>query len=270
VTDAATVGCVARQALDVARLRAVLAPRWRRVDVVEQTASTNADLLADAAAPDRSALAAEHQAAGRGRFDRPWTSPPRAGLTFSALLRPSIALQHWGWLPLLAGVALHEAVDEVSGVTTTLKWPNDLLVAADGHKVAGILAQTSGEAVVIGIGVNVDTSTDELPVETATSLLLAGAGEVDRTDLLAAILARLDARCAQWEDCGGDAAACGVAATYRAACSTLGLAVRVTLGSGHVVEGEAVDLDEIGRLVVRTATGDQAVGAGDVEHLRPA
>lgn len=261
---------MARDALDAQRLRAALAPRWARVDVVEETASTNADLLADLDAPDRTTLAAEHQLAGRGRFDRAWTSPPRAGLTFSALLRPQVTLQHWGWLPLLAGVALHEAVDETTGVATTLKWPNDLLVAADGRKVAGILAQTSGEAVVIGIGVNVDTSADELPVATATSLAIAGAGEVDRTALLAAILARLDARCAQWEDCGGDAAACGVAAAYRAACSTLGMAVRVTLGTGEVVEGEAIDLDEIGRLVVRTPTGVQAVGAGDVEHLRPA
>src|SRR5882757_9712829 len=97
-----------RVQLDASQLREALAPRWSRVEVVTETESTNADLLADAAAPDRSVLAAEHQIAGQGRFDRAWTSPPRAGLTFSALLRPVVPIQQWGWLPLLVGVALHE------------------------------------------------------------------------------------------------------------------------------------------------------------------
>ena len=259
-----------RGALDLTRLREALGARWSRIDVVDETDSTNADLLADESAPDRSALVAEHQRAGRGRFDRSWASPPRAGLTFSALLRPVVPIQHWGWLPLLAGVALHEAVVETTGVATALKWPNDLLVAADGGKLAGVLAQTSGPAVVIGIGVNVDTRRHELPVDSATSLALAGARDVDRTDLLIAVLARLDARYAQWTDCAGDAAACGLADAYRAACTTLGRAVRVSLADGAALQGEATDVDEIGRLMVRTDAGVQAVGAGDVEHLRPA
>lgn len=243
-------------------------PRWARVEVVAETESTNADLLADAAAPDRSALAAEYQLAGRGRFDRTWTSPRGAGLTFSALFRPTVPMQHWGWLPLLAGVALHEAVDQTSGVRTALKWPNDLLAADDDRKLGGVLAQTSGEAVVIGIGLNVDTTTDELPVDTATSLALIGAGELDRTALLAAVLSRLDARYAQWSDCGGDAAACGLSSAYVEACATLGRSVRVTLGNGRAVSGEAVGLDPIGRLIVRTTEGEEPIGAGDVEHLR--
>lgn len=259
---------MARDPLDVARLRTVLQPRWARVDVVGEATSTNADLLADEGAPDRSALAAEHQLAGRGRFDRVWTSPPRAGLTFSALLRPTVPMPNWGWLPLLAGVALHEAVDEATGVRTALKWPNDLLAAGHGGKLAGILAQTSGEAVVIGIGINVDTTADELPVETATSLALIGTGEVDRTALLAAILTRLDTRYAQWTDCGGDAAACGLSSAYLDACATVGRSVRVTLGDGTRVEGNAVGIDAIGRLLVRTADGESAIGAGDVEHVR--
>lgn len=259
-----------RRALDLARLRAALDARWARIDVVAETESTNADLLADPEAPDRSALAAEHQAAGRGRFDRSWASPARAGLTFSALLRPAVPIQHWGWLPLLAGVALHEAVTECTSIATSLKWPNDLLADSDGRKLAGVLAQTSGPAVVVGIGINVDTTAAELPVDTATSLALAGADGVDRTELLIAVLVRLDARYAQWSDCLGDAAACGLAADYREACATIGRPVRVTMADGTVVDGEARDVDEIGRLVVASADGDQAIGAGDVEHLRPA
>lgn len=250
-------------------LRAALSPRWARIDVVESTDSTNADLLADTSAPDRSAVAAEHQRAGRGRFDRTWTSPPRAGLTFSVLLRPEPVMAAWGWLPLLAGLALRDAVAEAAGLELGLKWPNDLL-APDGRKLAGILAQAAGPIVVVGIGLNVSTGADELPVDTATSLLLAGATGVDRTALLAEILRRLDARYAQWTDCGGDAAACGLAEAYRSACTTLGRNVQVRLAGEEVLEGTAIDVDELGRLLVRTATGDQPVGAGDVEHLRPA
>jgi BirA family transcriptional regulator, biotin operon repressor / biotin---[acetyl-CoA-carboxylase] ligase len=256
--------------LDVDRLRAGLADRWARVDVVDETASTNADLLADTGAPDRTVRAAENQVAGRGRFDRSWSSPPRAGLTFSVLLRPTVPLPHWGWLPLLTGLALHEAVTAVTGVPTSLKWPNDLLAHPGGGKLAGILAQTSGEVVVVGIGLNVDTAAAELPVENATSLVLAGAGALDRTDLLIAILRRLDARVAQWVDCGGDADACGLAAAYRSACSTIGRPVRVTLADGITVVGTALDVDGVGRLLVRTEDGEQRIGAGDVEHLRPA
>ena len=261
-----------RRALDVTQLRAALgtlAPRWSRIAVVESTDSTNADLLADSSAPDRSVLAAEEQRAGRGRFDRSWTSPPGAGLTFSVLLRPQPPLAGWGWLSLLAGVALYEAVRDETGLDLGLKWPNDLL-AADGRKLAGILAQSADSAVVIGVGLNVDTTEAELPVPTATSLALAGASGLDRTVLLAAILRRLDARYAQWSDCGGDAAACGLAETYRAACTTLGRTVQVRLASDEVLDGTAVDVDELGRLTIRTAQGNRSVGAGDVEHVRPA
>jgi BirA family biotin operon repressor/biotin-[acetyl-CoA-carboxylase] ligase len=265
------VGQVTRAALDGDRLRAAAAPRWSRVEIVAETASTNADLLATAGAPDRTALVAEHQTSGRGRLDRLWTSPPRAGLTFSVLLRPGVPVPRWGWLPLLTGVALTEAVAATTGIATALKWPNDLLARPGGGKLAGVLAQTGGEAdsVVIGIGLNVDTARSELPVDTATSLALAGAGTVDRTELLAAILNRLDARAAQWSDYRGDAAACGLAAAYRDACDTLGRSIRVDVSDSSVVEGEAVGIDDDGRLTVRTRAGDVTIGAGDVTHLRP-
>lgn len=260
---------MSRAALDVTALRSALSARWARVDVVDSTDSTNGDLLADTSAPDRSVLVAELQRAGRGRFDRTWKSPAGAGLTFSVLLRPAVPMADWGWLPPLAGVALRDGVAGVAGLETGLKWPNDLL-AADGRKLAGILAQTAGPVVVIGIGLNVSTAEDELPVETATSLLLAGAADVDRTALLAEILRRLDARHAQWTDCAGDAAACGLAEAYRAACITLGRDVQVRLAGDELIEGTATDIDALGRLLVRTASGDRPVGAGDVQHVRPA
>lgn len=256
--------------MDSDALRAAVGTRWPRVEVVAETTSTNADLMRDVMAPDRSVLVAEHQASGRGRLDRSWESPARAGLTFSVVLRPTAPIPTWGWLPLLTGVALHGAVSAVTGLDLALKWPNDLLYAPSDEKLAGILAQTSGEAVVVGIGLNVSTARDELPVPTATSLALSGAPEVDRTELLAAILTQLDVRAAQWADVGGDAEACGLATDYRAACATLGRQVSVTTTSGSAVVGVARAIDTAGRLQVDVGDRVEVIGAGDVEHLRPA
>jgi BirA family biotin operon repressor/biotin-[acetyl-CoA-carboxylase] ligase len=261
---------VTRGVLDSDALRSALAERWARIDVVDETESTNADLMHQSDAPDRTVLVAEHQRSGRGRLDRSWESPPRAGLTFSVLLRPSAPIATWGWLPLLAGVALHDAVHEVTSVDVALKWPNDLLHRASEQKLAGILAQTSGEAVVIGVGLNVTSTRDELPVPAATSLELCGANELDRARLLVAILARIDARAAQWSDVGGDAEACGLASAYRAACATLGREVTVTTTAGTAVTGTARGIDHDGRLQVDVGGQVEVVGAGDVEHLRPA
>src|SRR5690348_8917509 len=146
----------ARDPIDIDRVRSLLGERWARIDAVAETPSTNLDLLEQHGAADRTALVAEHQTAGRGRLDRAWSSPPGAGLTFSALLRPEVPLLRWGWLPLLAGVALADAVRARTGVEAVLKWPNDLL-APDGGKLAGILVQTADDVVVIGIGLNVST-----------------------------------------------------------------------------------------------------------------
>jgi BirA family biotin operon repressor/biotin-[acetyl-CoA-carboxylase] ligase len=258
-----------RQPLDVDALRSALGQRWPRIEVVEEVGSTNAELIADTAAPDRSLLAAEDQVAGRGRLDRSWFTPPRAGLTFSVLLRPAVPITTWGWLPLLAGVALQEAVAALTGLEAVVKWPNDLLAGAEEFKLAGILAQTSGESVVIGVGLNVSTSAEELPVDTATSLLLCGVNQLDRTVLLAAIAARMDQRVAQWEDVGGDAEACGLAETYRQGCATIGRDVVVTTLDGGALRGRASGVDADGRLQVVVKGVTHSVGAGDVEHVRP-
>ena len=254
-----------RPALDVPALRAALGERWARVDVVAQTGSTNADLIADTAAPDRTLLAAEDQIAGRGRLERSWQTPARAGLTVSFLVRPATPVSTWGWVPLLAGLALRHAVPETF---SSLKWPNDLL-NPDGRKLAGILAQTTGEAVVIGIGLNVTTTAEELPVETASSMLLSGAANLDRTRLLIDLAQGLDHRLAQWQDVNGDAEACGLAADYAQACVTLGREVRVSLLDGSVVDGRAAEIAPDGRLRVDVGGELITIGAGDVEHLRP-
>ncbi|WP_435532166.1 biotin--[acetyl-CoA-carboxylase] ligase [Rhodococcus antarcticus] len=254
--------------------RALVAPGgWAALDVVADTGSTNADLLeaARTGAPDRTVLVAEHQGTGRGRHARTWSSPPRAGLALSVLLRTTgVPVSQLGWLPLLAGVAVVDVLRRVAEVDAVLKWPNDVLIG--GRKVAGILAEvavTSPEpAVVVGVGLNVSLRTDELPVPEATSLTLAGAALTDRDPLLRALLRELGDREREWRAGGGDPAA-GLAQDYRARCSTLGQDVRVVLPHGGELLGRAVRIDDDGRLVVRDGSGiEHVLSAGDVTHVR--
>ena len=191
-----------RAPLDLSRLREALGARWPRIEVVDETGSTNADLLGDPASPARAVRIAEFQNAGRGRLDRSWASPPRAGLTFSVLLRPSAPLARWGWLPLLTGVAVVNAVSRAGLADARLKWPNDVLVAPQEGKLAGILAQAKDGAVVLGCGLNVTTTAAELDGTPGTSLALEGL-DTDRTALLIDILTELDSQVARWDDVGG-------------------------------------------------------------------
>jgi BirA family biotin operon repressor/biotin-[acetyl-CoA-carboxylase] ligase len=260
---------VNRAPLDAATLQAGLEPPWTQLTVVDETASTNADLIAQAGtASDGVVLVAEHQSAGRGRLERSWTSPPRSGLTFSALVRPGPPLATWGWLPLLAGVAVCDAVT-ATGVKAALKWPNDLLVGGEQRKAAGILVQVANEAAVIGIGLNVSTTADELPVPTAASLATEGA-TVDRTALLAAILTELGRQYARWQATRGDAWACGLAADYHDRCATLEQNVSVTTADGGSFSGVASGIDAEGRLRISADGAEHVVAAGDIEHIRPA
>ncbi|TDU06253.1 BirA family biotin operon repressor/biotin-[acetyl-CoA-carboxylase] ligase [Streptomyces sp. 846.5] len=257
--------------------RAVLRPGglWTSLRVVAETGSTNSDLAAEAArgAAAGAVLVAEEQTAGRGRLERRWSAPARSGVFLSMLLRPDgVSKQRWGWLPLLVGVAAASAVSQVAGVEVRLKWPNDLLVDVGGEerKLGGILAELAGDAVVVGIGLNVSLREDELPVPGAGSLVLAGATVTDRETLLRALLRTFDELYADWAGAAGDPEASGLRAAYAAQCATLGRSVRVELPGGRELLGEAVAVDGDGRLVVRDGAGEEhAVGAGDVLHVRP-
>jgi BirA family biotin operon repressor/biotin-[acetyl-CoA-carboxylase] ligase len=243
---------------------------WTSVDIVARTGSTNADLVAHGG-PEGQVLVAEEQTAGRGRMGRTWVSEPGTALTFSVLLRPGAVPQaRRGWLPLLTGVAVAEAVRSVAGVPAVLKWPNDLL-AGEG-KLAGILAEQSGDAVVVGVGINVSTPLSALPASAgglpATSLHAEGA-DVAREALLIEVLRHLERRYVAFR-ADPDPARSGIQASYRELCATLGRQVRVQLPGDQVLAGVAEDVDAEGRLVIReTGTSTvQAISAGDVIHLR--
>jgi birA, biotin-[acetyl-CoA-carboxylase] ligase region len=242
---------------------------WTDLRVVTETTSTNDDLVAAARAgvAEGAVLVAESQSAGRGRLDRSWVSPPRAGLTFSALFRPAgVPVARWAWLPLLAGVALCTAVTEVAEVNVALKWPNDLVT--DGRKLAGVLSVVAAGAAVVGIGLNVSTRSEELPRPDATSLALEDADCLDRDTILRVVLRRLAADYQVWRAAAGDPGTSGLHAAYLASCDTVGRPVSVALPSGEMLAGTASGVDADGRLVVATDAGDRTVAAGDVLHVR--
>jgi BirA family transcriptional regulator, biotin operon repressor / biotin---[acetyl-CoA-carboxylase] ligase len=250
---------------------------WRDVTVRAETGSTNTDLLAAAraGAPEGTVLAAEVQTAGRGRLDRRWICPPRAALSFSVLLRPDgLPPAARGWIPLLAGVAVAAGLRAQAGLNARLKWPNDVLVG--GAKIAGILAEQAGDAIVLGTGINVTTRREELPVRRATSVVLAGAAP-DREQLLVAVLGELETWYRRWVAAvaagpaalagpGGDPA--GLRAEYLRLSATVGQQVRVSMPGGKLITGRAQDVDATGRLLVGTASGPVTVSAGDVVHVR--
>ena len=262
-----------RAPLDVAGIRRDLVGpgrALRRLEVVESTGSTNADLLARTTAGEDiggSVLVAEYQSAGRGRHGRSWSAPARSQISFSlGVDATGLPPAAWGWLPLLTGVAVVDAVRATTGIETGLKWPNDVL-AGDG-KLAGILAEVASPApvIVIGLGLNVTLTAQEAPDPRATSLEMLGSTMLDRSALLGSILAELTARIDRWRIAGG--ANTGLIADYRARSLTLGTQVRALLPGDREIIGIATDLDDLGQLHIDTGAQTVAVSAGDITHLR--
>ena len=254
-----------RPFLDGDRLAA--GPPGLRVEVVDATPSTNV-LVAERArsgAEEGLVVVAEHQTSGRGRLDRSWETPARAALTFSVLLRPAVAPAEWPWLPLMTGYAVGRALRE-AGFEAGVKWPNDVLIG--DRKVAGILVERvetgAGPAAVVGVGINVSTTREELPIEAATSLAIEAGTAPDRTDILLWVLGALREEYDAWQ-AGG---AAPLHAAYLRSCATVGRDVQVALPGGGALTGRATGIDPGGRLVVAGPDGEVAVGAGDVVHVR--
>jgi BirA family biotin operon repressor/biotin-[acetyl-CoA-carboxylase] ligase len=247
--------------------RAMAHTRFADVRWVDETGSTNADLLALArdGAPEGIVLVADHQTAGRGRAGRTWAAPAGASLLLSVLVRPPAGVA--GLSSMAMGLAAADAVDDTAHFRPRLKWPNDLVWPGDGsaidRKLAGILAEAHWPsedevAVVIGIGLNVNWSAD-LPEELrdiATAINHVAGHDVDREAVLVQLVQRLDQRY-------DDLLKGGIVDAWRTSSATLGRRVRVDLG-GEIIEGIAHDVTPDGHLIV----GDRTIAVGDVVHLR--
>ncbi|PHX60314.1 MAG: biotin--[acetyl-CoA-carboxylase] ligase [Actinobacteria bacterium] len=244
---------------------------WPVPRLLATTGSTNAELavvLAAGPVPEGTCVVAEHQSAGKGRQGRVWESPAGAGLWLSVVIDiAAVAPARRGLLPLAAGLALADALIEVTGLEVMLKWPNDIVIdgpARDGlvgpRKLGGLLVEAA-ERAVVGCGINVSGAVNELPTPQATSLFLEGAPPVDRGRLLAAELSHLRHRVTQWR------AGLGLIGDYRERCLSLGRSVQVLLPGGEVLVGVATAISPDGQLVVTDSKGNsRSVAAGDVIH----
>lgn len=242
----------------------------RRLEIVESTGSTNADLLARHSTGEDIkglVLVAEHQSAGRGRQGRTWSTPARSQIALSVgvdagTLQPAA----WGWLPLLTGVAVVEAVHATTGLKPGLKWPNDIQVGEG--KLGGILAEMAAQVIVVGLGLNVTLTAEQAPDPRATSLLMLGSTMLDRSALLGSILAELSERIDRWKALGGPDPS--LVEGYRRHSLTLGKRIRALMPGDREIVGLATGIGDLGQLLIDTGEQTVAVTAGDVTHLRPA
>ncbi len=227
------------------------------LNYVAETGSTNADLAA-AGGDDLTVLVAGSQTAGRGRAGREWSSPIGSSLAVSILLRPKF--ESLTWLPLMAGLAMTRAVRSL-GVEADLKWPNDVLV--NERKISGVLSELiDASTVIIGAGLNLKQSQEELPIANATSLALEGVS-VDLPQALHAYLSEFVPLYKNFDEHS-------LRDSVREVCGTLGQEVRAIMPGDSEVAGKAIDIDATGRLLINVAGENTlyAVGAGDIVHLR--
>ena len=217
---------------------------------MEETTSTQSELIRQFQ-PGK-VLVAEYQSAGRGRLDRKFIVPPRKGLTFSFCIE---ADSDFGWIPLLTGLAVSQAInDYIGSKLVEIKWPNDLLI--DEMKLGGILSEKVENGAVVGVGINIFQTQSELPIETAISLInVASDKEIDRSDLLSQILNRLGEVFTDLDKFKNE---------FRASCSTIGKTVSVTSPTGEVVEDLAIGISAEGALLLNS----REITVGDIVHLR--
>ena len=249
--------------LDSERINSALKNSYWRVRVVDVTGSTQNDLAAQIRQGNSghgAVLVSEFQSAGRGRMDRTFLAPSGSALLFSFFIELNQPDKDWGWLALLAGQAAHEMITSRCTLASepTLKWPNDLLI--NEKKVAGILSERVDErGVIIGIGINVDMSQGELPVESATSLALQGCSSCDRNDLLIAYLEIFAKYLVRWQ-----ATDTSLLNDYKAKSSTIGREIAISAPDGSTRRSTAIGIDSSGALVL---TGEEILTVGDVIHL---
>ena len=251
-----------RAVLDQSKISLALVSDYWQVRVVQETTSTQ-DELKHELVSNRECVVAEFQSAGRGRLDRRFDSAPGIALLFSFYIEPRRPSQSHqatpiGWIPLLTGLAVARTLNAMTDSDDyRIKWPNDVL--SESGKICGILCEQYSDGIIVGIGINVTGTPEELPVDTASSVFITSGIHVDRNDLLPKILRTFSELFSQWEE-GKD-----FRGGYRALCKTIGSEVVIRLPSNKEFRGRAIDVTANGGLVLES--GD-IISVGDVHHLR--
>ncbi|MCF2136745.1 MAG: biotin--[acetyl-CoA-carboxylase] ligase [Candidatus Thorarchaeota archaeon] len=242
------------------------APRIFSYSLVTSTNEVARGLI-DQNAGDGTVVVADSQSQGHGRYDRRWESP-LGGLYLSLLLTPRIDVAHAPLLGLLCAVGAAYTVHQISQEDALLKWPNDLLLK--GKKIGGILSELvigQEPLAIIGVGVNINIVLHDLPPtvrENSTSLAHETGRKFSLSEVLLALLENVDKLLARVEASNSFDS---VLAEWRRLSATLGRQVVVT-GQFREVEGYALDIDELGRLIVQQSDESEViVSIGDVEHL---
>lgn len=247
---------VIRAYLDQSKISAALPTNYWRVRVLPEVGSTQ-DELKNELVSNGDCVVTEFQSAGRGRLDRRFESESNVALLFSFYIEP-IRSTELGWIPLIAGIAVAQTLNEVTDTQEFVtKWPNDVL--SESGKVCGILCERFGEGIIVGIGINVTTQLDQLPVETASSIFITTGLEIDRNELLPKVLLAFEELFLAW-DSGID-----LTPRYRALSQTIGLQISVSLPNNEVIVGRAIGVSNLGELLLEN--GD-VINVGDVLHLR--
>lgn len=226
-------------------------------DLTTSTQTDLAELVNSNSAKTGDVLATEFQTAGRGRLDRTFEAAPGSALLFSFFIKPNRVRNDWGFISHLAALSMQEVISHDHPTKVWLKWPNDILIG--DKKVAGLLAQATDDGVIIGIGVNVAMTTDELPVETATSLAITGSNKLDRNLMLGEFLNRFEVNFEKWDN-GAD-----FIDSYSEVCATLGRQVQVEVVGRVNRIGKAISVNKIGALMLDDGF---EVNVGDIVHLR--
>lgn len=238
---------------------------WLKPIIHAQVTSTN-DLVSqnlnDVTKDTGLVVIADEQTNGRGRLDRSWSTPAGSGIAMTVGVHTATYPYELSVVPLISGVAVIRALRSFD-IPVELKWPNDIVFTKNAdpipsvRKLGGILVQLIQDKLIIGIGLNVDLTTDELPVPTATSLLIEGF-VVSREKLIIQILEELTNLKIENEEW---------LVEYTAACSTLGRNIRVLNSNGTEIIGKAISISESGALMVKNLENIYHVTVGDIEHL---
>jgi BirA family biotin operon repressor/biotin-[acetyl-CoA-carboxylase] ligase len=236
----------------------------KKIYYLESVSSTMdvASSLGAQGAGEGTVVLAETQTKGRGRLGRSWLSPKYKGIYLSLILRPKISPQQAPVLTLLAAVSVSEAIKELTEIETQIKWPNDILL--EHKKLGGILTELNAETdqvrfLVIGIGLNVNNDKKSL-VPGATSLREKQGKAVNRVEFLQGLLRRIELSYTAFQKHGAKT----IVEKWRQFNSTLGKRVIISRHHTHI-EGEAVDIDEDGSLLLRIDSGlIQRIASADI------
>lgn len=264
---------------------------YNRVEVLPTVGSTNeyarrilvGDALIRRSYGELSLVSTSNQNAGKGRLDRVWVAPPGASLATSFIVRPhaysahQVAPERYHWFTSLVALAACDVLEQLCGLNPSIKWPNDVLLG--NRKVCGVLAQLVIEpegqiSVVVGIGMNLNVTQEQLPVPTATSALIEAGQKVDLNQALNLLAQKFERYYRDFAAVGFDAESDGGTGSLlqklKDKMSTLGSTLTIHLPGDEIFRGVGVDLTGEGELVVRSASGaERCFTVGDVVHVRP-